>query len=99
MDELFRKAAIPDLQDPSRSLFNTVRTRLLNLNWQRCVCHSHAISFTKYDDEDNDYGFMLCVSDKDVVLLQPTESDRQIINRTLGEFNIKSLIDKLQVSC
>jgi len=30
---------------------------------------------------------MLCVSDKDVVLLQPTESDHQIINRTLGEFN------------
>ena len=81
------------------SMKYTVRTRLLNLNWQRCVCHSHAISFTKYDDEDNDYGFMLCVSDKDVVLLQPTESDRQIINRTLGEFNIKSLIDKLQVSC
>jgi len=30
---------------------------------------------------------MLFFSGKDVVLLQPTESDHQIINRTLGEFN------------
>jgi len=63
---------------------DTVRIRLLNLNWQGCVCHSHNISFTKYDDdEDDDYSFMLCFSGNDVILLQPTESDRQIINRNL----------------
>ena len=39
------------------------------------------------DDEDGDYSFMLCFSGNDVVLLRLAESDNQIINRALGQFN------------
>jgi len=39
------------------------------------------------DDDDDDDSFILCFSGNDVVLLQPTEFEHQIINRTFGQFN------------
>ena len=39
------------------------------------------------DDDDDDASFMLCFRGDYVVLLQPTEFEHEIINRTLGQLN------------